>query len=406
MLFGHPAATAERYSPLYFLAALGAGGLVVSFFMWLLFWVPHPGRPVPVFEDLAAALASGGPLLKATILGAMAGILVFAAMMLRLLVWNLFAFAAFRRTEAYRRLRASNDETQLLAAPLASAMAINAGFILGLVFVPGLWGRVEWLFPLALAGFLAIGVWALRLMGDFWGRVLAQGGFDCTRNNSFGQLLPAFALAMVGVGLAAPAAMSGSPAVAGASFLASTFFVVTAVLIGTVKLMLGARAMMEHGADARSAPTLWIAVPIVTVVAIALMRQEHGLHAHMGAAGGPAETLTLLSRFLAVQLAFGLLGLLVLRRQGYFARHVFGSERLAGAYALVCPGVALSVMLHFFLNKGLVATGLVAKFGLVYWGVTALALALQAATILLVLRLNAQHFAPGGRAGAAETPAE
>ena len=43
---------ADSYSPLYFLASLGAGGLSVTFFMYLMFWVPHPGQPVPVFEDI------------------------------------------------------------------------------------------------------------------------------------------------------------------------------------------------------------------------------------------------------------------------------------------------------------------------------------------------------------------
>lgn len=75
-----------------------------------------------------------------------------------------------------------------------------------------------------MLGFLAIGFWALRLLGDFWGRILTRGGFNCSRNNGFSQLLPSFALAMIGVGLAAPAAMSQTPWVAGASYIASSFF--------------------------------------------------------------------------------------------------------------------------------------------------------------------------------------
>ncbi len=43
---------ADTYSPLYFLASLGAGGLTVTFFMFLFFWVPHPNQPVPIFEDI------------------------------------------------------------------------------------------------------------------------------------------------------------------------------------------------------------------------------------------------------------------------------------------------------------------------------------------------------------------
>ena len=406
MPFKLPHRLGERYSPLYFLAALGAGGLVVTFFMWLMFWVDHPGQPVPVFEDVAAAFAAGDPLMQGVTGLAAAGIALFAFLHLRLLVWNLGEYALFKRTAAYARLRESNAETQLLAAPLTVAMAINVGFILGLVFVPGLWSIVEWLFPAALAAFLLVGVWALRLLADFWGRVLTTGGFDCTKNNGFAQLLPAFALAMVGVGLAAPASMSVTPWIAGLSYLLSSAFLVTAVVLGAVKLVLGVRAMMEHGADVATAPTLWIVVPILTVIGIALTRLGHGLHVHFCAHVGPAETFETLTTFLTVQLAFLGLGWVVLRRFGYFRRFVSGPEMSAGAYALVCPGVALTVMLHFFVNKGLVGVGMIDKFGVAYWAVTAVALLSQVLTIRLVFQLNAKHFSAARWEAAAAQPAE
>jgi hypothetical protein len=44
-------------------------------------------------------------------------------------------------------------------------------------------------------------------------------------------MLPAFALAMIGVGLAAPAAMSTVQLTAGFSLVLSTFFIVAAVLL-------------------------------------------------------------------------------------------------------------------------------------------------------------------------------
>lgn len=387
----------ERYSPLYFLAALGAGGLVVTFFMYLMFWVPHPGQPVPVFEDVASAFLTGTVVQQMMIAIAYTGIAFFTLLFARLLVWNLKEHSAFRRTAAYRSLRSANSETQLLAIPLTLAMGVNVGFILGLVFVPGLWGAVEYMFPLAMAAFAAIGIYALSLLGNFFGRVLTAGGFDCAKNNSFAQLLPAFALSMVGVGLAAPAAMSQAPLVAGVSYVASSFFIVSAVVLGAAALFLGFRAMMENGANEEAAPTLWVAIPIVTVISIALMRQGHGLHEHFGVHGDKAGLFTLLTDMLAVQLLFGLLGLVVLRRQGYFGRFVSGPDRSAGSYALVCPGVALSVMLHFYLNKGLAAVDLVEKFSPAYWAFTAIAIGLQIATIALVLRLNAKHFGQSGR---------
>ena len=395
---------ADSYSPLYFLGSLGAGGLAVTFFMWLLFWIPHPGQTVPVFEDIAAAFGTGGPLMQGMIAAALAGIAVFAFFNLRALVWNLRALTAWKRTEAYARFRATNAETQLMALPLALAMSVNVGFVLGMVFVPGLWSVVEYLFPLAMVAFAAIGVLAFRIMGQFFGRVLVKGGFNCAANNSFGQILPAFAFAMVGVGMAAPAALSAAPAVSGLALVLSTFFLVTAGLIATVALILGIRAMMEHGANVETAPTLMIVIPLLTVLGILSLRQSHGMEVHLAAPHVAAETLAWLTKLLSVQVLFGIFGLFMLARLGYAARFLFGAENSPGAYALVCPGVGFAVMIHFWLNKGLVEAGLVDKFGLPYWAMAAVALAAQVAMVWLVLHLNRRHF--GAPKQPAAVPAE
>jgi hypothetical protein len=84
------------------------------------------------------------------VLGAMAGIAVFAYLNVKLLVFNLRKFAAFRRSDAYEAFAKSNAGSQVLAMPLALAMSVNVGFILGLTFVPGLWSIVEYMFPAAL----------------------------------------------------------------------------------------------------------------------------------------------------------------------------------------------------------------------------------------------------------------
>ncbi len=384
---------ADSYSPLYFLASLGAGGLAVTFFMYLMFWVPHKGRPVPIFEDIMTVFETGSMPLKSAALLAMIGIAVFAFLNIKYLIWNFSALAAFKKTDAYTKLRASNAETTLLAAPLATAMTVNALFIVGLVFVPGLWSIVEYLFPLALVAFLAIGVWAFSTIADFLGRVLTKGGvFDVTANNSFAQLLPAFAVAMVGVGLAAPAAMSTNTVTVGVSLVLSTFFGFTAIVYTVVAAITAFNSMLHHGTAKEAGPTLMVIVPILTILGILFLRQNHGLHVGFDAHVTAGETMVFLARLLTVQVIFLLLGMLVLRRQGYFTDFVFGSKTSPGSYALVCPGVALSVMIQFFVNKGLVGAGVIDKFGTSYWILTIIALAFQGAMIALVLRLNRQHF--------------
>lgn len=382
----------DSYSPLYFLSSLGAGGMAVAFFMWLMHWTPHPGRPVPIFEDISPAYAAGGAGTQAMLFLAMVGIVFYAALNIKHLVWNLIRFRAWKRTEDAARLAASNGETQFLALPLALAMNVNVWFILGLVLVPGLWTVVEYLFPLAIAVFLLIGVMAFRMLGRFYSRVLTTGGFSCAANNSFAQALPAFALAMVGVGLAAPAGLSAEPLVSGLGLVLSTFFLVGADLIGAVALVLGVRSLLENGASVETAPTLSVFIPVLTIVAILSLRQGHGLHEHFALESGAAERLMMLSQFFSAQLLFALFAGIILRRLGYAARFVTGREASPGSYSLVCPGVALVVMLHFWLNRGLVDAGLVAKFSFAYWAITSPALALQLATMWLIFVLNRKHF--------------
>ena len=385
---------ADKYSPLYFLASLGAGGLSVTFFMYLMFWVPHPGRPVPIFEDIAPILTGDAPMYsKAAVAIALAGIAIFSVLNLRSIAWNFSSLSAFRKTPAYETLRNSNAETTLLAGPLATAMTVNVLFILGLVFVPGLWSVVEYLFPLALLAFLGIGVWAFSIIADFLGRILTKGGvFDVTANNSFAQLLPAFALAMIAVGLAAPAAMSTNVVTMGTSLVLSSFFGIASIVYTIVALILAFNSMIHYGTAREAGPTLMVIVPIMTVLGIMALRQSHGLHVGFDVHTTAGETMVFLARMLTVQFLFLGLGLLVLRRQGYFKDFVFGTQTSPGSYALVCPGVALSVMIQFFVNKGLVAAGVVEKFGVAYWSLTAVALAFQLAMIVLVFRLNRQHF--------------
>ncbi|MBE1285877.1 MAG: hypothetical protein GJ676_21365 [Rhodobacteraceae bacterium] len=395
---------ADSYSPLYFLASLGSGGLAVTFFMFLMFWVPHPDQPVPVFEDLARVFDAGTPAMQATAAIAMTGIAFFAFKNVQLLIWNLRAYAQFKRNDGHAGFASSNAQSATLAMPLALAMTVNAMFIVGLVFVPGLWSIVEYLFPMALVAFLAIAVLAFSQIGSFLGRILTQpGAFQMDGHNSFAQMMPAFALSMIAVGLSAPAAMSQAPAVIGLSLVLSTLLGTASIIYALFAAITGFNSMLSHGTAREAGPTLMVVVPLMTVLGIMALRQTHGLHG-LGAHGTPADTLMFLTRLMSVQLVFLALGLLILRRQNYFRDFVFGSQTSPGSYALVCPGVALSVLTHFWVNKGLVGAGLIAKFSPAYWSLTAIAIALQIAMIALVLRLNRQHFARN--TAAVPTPAE
>lgn len=399
----NPTRPADRWTPQYFLAALGNGGIAVTFFLWLYMWVPHKGQPVPVFEDVAAAWAAGAPVQQAMIAVALAGLALFATLHFRSMVWNLRQYLAFRSSPAHEKTLNSNAASTLFGLPLALAMSINTAFSVGLAFVPGLWGIVEYLFPLALVAFLAVAVLTFRMMGGYLARLSRGGAFDFSKNGSFAQVQPAFALGMIGVGVSAPAALSANPAVVALALGFSTLLLVGALIWATVGVVLGLSALVQHGAQVEAIPTLMNVVPLTTVLGILMMRQSHGLEVHFGVISAPGDDLWFLSALLAIQILFLGFGLAVMRRHNYLGRFVTGAENTPAAFGLVCPGVGLSVMLQFWINKALVGAGLVAKFGAAYWALSALSLAAQAAMIILVAVLVRRHF---GTARAVAVPAE
>lgn len=400
----------ETYSPLYFLAALGAGGAAISFFMYLMFMVPHKNYPMPTFAHWMDALQSPGIAYKIMIPLALLAIILLAGLHVSLLIWNIREYQTFKRTPAFQKLQNSNNGVQLMALPLTFAMSVNVGFILGALFVPGLWSVVEYLFPLAIIAFLVIGYYAMRIFSQFMTNVLVNGHFDCEKNNSLAQMLSVFALSMVGVGLSAPAAMSHVKLTATIGFIGSVFFITAAIIFGTIKLILGFRSMMNNGVQPETTPTLWILIPVLTVIGIALFRLVMALAHNFDSPTSDGGIFTLLTTLLAIEALFGLIGYAIMKRVGYFERYVKGSETSPGSFALVCPGIAAIVMANFFINHGLVRIGVLDKFSLGYFALYLPIIWLQIITLRVMWRLITKMIqdkgTTSGVSGAATGPAE
>ena len=379
-----------NWSPLHFLAALGAGGMVITFFMYLLFWVPHPGQPIPVYSDWVSHLQTSTLGTQGLIVLALIGILLFSWLHFSWLFLNFRQYRQFKANGGVEKITGTNAHTQLMAMPLTYAMSINISFIIAAVFVPGLWNIIEWLFPISILVFIMLGIWASRIYLSFFGHVLHHGSFDNTTNNSLAQLLPSFAFTMIGVGLSAPAAMSHNETVIGISYLLSLFFITSALFLGLIKLIIGMNDMFKEGASQASLPTLWVVIPILTTAGIAIMRLSHGLHT-LGLGHGASNYILLVIIF-SLQIMFALMGLAVMQRMNYFQALLKREERSPVTFALICPGVALVVMGHFIVNNVMVASGIISKFGVVYIGLSFSLIVLQLITGWLLLRLARDHF--------------
>lgn len=388
----------EKYSPLYFLAALGLGGMSTFFFMLFMFVTPHPGTPIPTFESIQAAWADGPTPMRAAIIIGYAGLITFVLLHIRMVVWNLKEFALFRRTAAFETTRNSNAGVTLMAVPLTLAMSLNVAFVSGATLVPRMWDIIEFALPAALAIFITIGIYALRVYGRF-ARHIFSGNFKFEANTGLNQLLAVFAFAMVGVGMAAGAAMSQNLATASVGWAGSIFFATVSILIFAAMLPLGIKSMLRHGLAPVNTATLWLPVPIVTLWGITFVRNSHGaafFEANAtGEAGNHNMTVAMvLTIGLAIQVAFLLFGHMFMKSNGFYNDYVLTKKHQSPvAFTMVCPGVALGVLGYFAVHAGLVANGVVDKYSTVYFALLAVIWLIQAATIgLIVVLMKNQIF--------------
>lgn len=275
-----------------------------------------------------------------------------------------------------------------MALPLTLSMSINVSFILGAVFIPNLWNYVEYLFPFAVAAYVAVGVYALAIFTQYLSRLITSGDFDCVQNNNLGQMLAIFAFAMVGVGLAAPGAMSHHLQVNAVGIFLSIFFSSIGIILGILKFVLGFRSMLEQGIEKTASPTLWITIPILTLLGISFIRVSFGLDHGFGEPISKPSLFIVTSAILSLQLLFAWIGYIVMQRLGYFRDYIHGDKQHVGSYSLICPGVALFVFGMFFIHFGLIRNGLLEHFSLAYFLLLSPLIWLQIKTILTLFRLN------------------
>ena len=202
----------------------------------------------------------------------------------------------------------------------------------------------------------------LRQLGGFIARVTGLGRVRLRQEQLLrAELLPAFAFAMAGVGLAAPAALSTNATVAGIALIVSD--ILPRHRRPDHPGGPDPRAALDHvenGVAAEQAPTLMMVVPITTILAILLLRQAHGLGVsfdfpHRGRTDDDdADAAPCRSRFL-----FAAFGLTVLAATGYVRRFLTGEaispRQLRAGPAQ--PQSPLSVLTHFWINAGLVNAG-------------------------------------------------
>ena len=356
----------EKFSPMCFLSSLGAGGLSVSFFMYLMFLVPHPNTPMATYDFIVPALLKGDWLSLVSSFS-LVFIIAFAYLHFKLLIWNTKQFNLYKKTKSYEDLLNSNSQITLMTIPLTYTMTINVCFVLGAVFVPKLWDIVEYLFPFAVIAFAIAGYFALKIFVNFITRVLTKGDFDFSKNNNLSQMISIFAFSMVAVGFAAPAAMSHNLIINSIGIFAALFFATIAVLFMFIQITIGFKNMFEQGLGLETAPSIWIIIPILTLLGITIIRILFSLEHNFNAPLSKPSLFILTSIILSLQIVFGILGYVVMKKMGYFEKYIESANRSAISFALICPGVAFMVFGMFFINYGLIFNNIIDKYSIAHF---------------------------------------
>ncbi|MDY0326974.1 MAG: hypothetical protein RBR07_01865 [Arcobacteraceae bacterium] len=380
----------EQYSPMYFLAALGAGGLSVSFYMYLMFLVPHEDAPMATYNHIMPVL-SEGTFISFISAFSLVFIVAFAFLHFKLLIWNVKQYKAFKATTGFEKLMNSNAEVTLLALPLTFAMTINVFFVLGATFIPNLWTIIEYMFPFALLGFGIVGYYALKIFLEYFSRLISGGEFDCDTNNNLSQMISIFAFSMIGVGFAAPGAMSHYISINAIGIFGAILFTSVAFLLLLLKFVIGFRNMIKDGIGVEASPSLWIMIPILTLIGITLIRIQFGLEHNFDKVADKSSLFTLTSVVLSLQLIFGALGFMVMKKIGYFEEFIHSNEKKSPvSFALICPGVAFFVFGMFFINLGLVFNGILDKYSVAYYLLMIPFVWIQVKTIVYFFKLKSK----------------
>jgi hypothetical protein len=220
---------------------------------------------------------------------------------------------------------------------------------------------------MAIIGFAVTGYYAIKLFTNYITRIISNKEIDVEKKNNLSQMISIFAFVMVGVGFAAPGAMSHILQVNAVGIFGAIFFISIAILLIVIKLILGFKGMLRYGVAKETSPSLWIMIPILTLIGITFIRINFGIGHHFDHSMTHSSLFIISSIVLSLQIVFGLIGYKVMKSVGYFEEYIQGNKKSPISLSLICPGVAFMIFGIFFINFGLVSNHIIAKYSIAYF---------------------------------------
>jgi tellurite resistance protein TehA-like permease len=331
----------KNFSPLLFLASLGAGGIAVIPFAFLNYTFPHPKGLINImqvhYDSIEIWQAVLFRFLEITmILFTLIHIVLSIILFVKLIGWM--------KNSGYKHFIDDPLTNSAIMSPYISIVMTMNVFI-GPVryFIPSFADNLQVFMLPALIFWAIIWLFLMRMEIKLL-RISFEKSFDITKIH-FGWLLHPFALGMLTVTGTGIAALSHDASVAHTAAFMSLisgsmgFFLLIVKMITLFKSHFAAKGMPER----QFLPSFLIVIPNITLYAISAFRLGHYLeHQHNAEMGSYFLIVMVLAfAFETWYLAFGLSLL-----RDYFKKH-FAKEFYVSQWGLVCPVVAYAVLGSF-----------------------------------------------------------
>ena len=352
----------KKFSPLLFLASLGAGGIAVAPFAFFNYTFSHPKGLVQFSHIPHGDLSMWQEVIFRALEG---GMIFFTLTHFILTIVFGIQFIKWLKTKEYNKLISNPLKSAAILAPFISIiMTMNVGIGPIRFFIPQMANSLEAMMIPALITWLVIGFFLMRMEIKLL-KTSFEKDFDVSKIH-FGWLLHPFALGMYTVTGTGIAALSQNANIAHiAAFISLVFgsmgfFLLIVKMITLFKSHFAASGLP----DKQFLPSFLIVIPNITLYAISAFRfghyLEHYFDAHL--AGYFMVVTTLAFAFETWYMLFGF-SLLT----DYFRKY-FHQEFHVTQWGLVCPLVAYTVLgsfvYKFFVQSSILYTVILTTFTL------------------------------------------
>ncbi|MCD4702973.1 MAG: hypothetical protein K8R64_01500 [Methanosarcinaceae archaeon] len=343
----------KDFSPLVFLASLGAGGIAVLPFVFMQYTTEHGNGLITRSQLWLQELSWISSIYYYSLEAIM---IVFTLIHFILTLWFTIKLIRWMKTDKFSELINDPLRNAAILAPLISVL-MTMNLFIGPIryFIPALSDHFQSIMLPAMIFwslmFVIILFTEIKLLG-----ISFNNGFDITKIH-FGWLLHPFLLGMLTVIGTGIAAMSQNVSIADTAAFMSLISGSMGIFLLLVKMVVifESHFALKGLPDKQFLPSILIVIPNITLFAISAFRLGHFLEYHHGYHLG-AYFYIVIGLSFAFEIWYMLFGLSLLK--DYFKEHHF-SEFYVSQWGLICPLVA-------FVTLGAFAYGVLLTSSILY----------------------------------------